>query len=175
MPELLRHLAAHFSNRVNNKGDRVLVHMRVIQGDGITTETLPLVLDAVLAAGFSGDNVPYGLGGGLLQRLDRDTQQFADKESCVKHSGQGELGRCSRSEPRRWGRPVGRVQGTRLRSGPLLANRRRGRPTGAPLQPRGRARARCPGLNDRSSRVTAPPYRFPVHLTRLVGAAITDP
>jgi nicotinamide phosphoribosyltransferase len=66
VPELLRLLEARFGSRVNGKGDRVLEHMRVIQGDAITLETLPLVLEAVLAAGFSAENVAYGMGGGLL-------------------------------------------------------------------------------------------------------------
>ncbi|MCS5700980.1 hypothetical protein NZK32_18220 [Cyanobium sp. FGCU-52] len=45
------------------------------------------VLDAVLAAGFSAENLTYGMGGGLLQQLDRDTQSFAYKVSWVERSG----------------------------------------------------------------------------------------
>ncbi|MFY8147828.1 MAG: nicotinate phosphoribosyltransferase [Prochlorococcaceae cyanobacterium] len=87
VPELLRHLEARFGSRVNGKGYRVLEHVRVIQGDGITTETMPPVLEAVLAAGFSAENVAYGMGGGLLQQLNRDTQRFAYKVSWVERSG----------------------------------------------------------------------------------------
>ncbi|MFM7674374.1 MAG: nicotinate phosphoribosyltransferase [Synechococcus sp.] len=87
VPELLRRLEARFGSRVNDKGYRVLEHVRVIQGDGITTLTLPLVLEAVLAAGFSAENVAYGMGGGLLQQLNRDTQRFAYKVSWVERSG----------------------------------------------------------------------------------------
>ncbi|MEB3264446.1 MAG: nicotinate phosphoribosyltransferase, partial [Synechococcus sp.] len=77
-----------FGSRVNGKGYRVLQHVRVIQGDGITADSLPLVLDAVLAAGYSAENVAYGMGGGLLQQLNRDTQRFAYKVSWVERSGQ---------------------------------------------------------------------------------------
>jgi nicotinamide phosphoribosyltransferase len=88
VPELLRRLEARFGSRVNVKGYRVLEHVRVIQGDGITIQTLPLVLEAVLQAGFSAENVAYGMGGGLLQQLNRDTQRFAYKVSWVERAGQ---------------------------------------------------------------------------------------
>ena len=87
VPELLHRLEARFGSTVNGKGYRVLEHVRVIQGDGITVQSLPPVLEAVLAAGFSAENVAYGMGGGLLQQLHRDTQQFAYKVSWVERRG----------------------------------------------------------------------------------------
>jgi len=87
VPELLRRLEARFGSRLNSKGYRVLAHVRVIQGDGMTTATLPQVLQAVLAAGFSAENVAYGMGGGLLQQLNRDTLGFAYKLSWVERNG----------------------------------------------------------------------------------------
>jgi nicotinamide phosphoribosyltransferase len=41
------------------------------------------ILDAVLAAGWSADNIAFGSGGGLLQKLNRDTQRFAFKCSSI--------------------------------------------------------------------------------------------
>ena len=38
---------------------------------------------AVLAAGWSADNIAFGSGGGLLQKLNRDTQRFAFKCSSI--------------------------------------------------------------------------------------------
>ena len=87
VPEVLRRLEARFGSRCNGKGYRVLDHVRVIQGDGMTPDSLPAVLDAVLAAGFSAENVAYGMGGGLLQQLNRDTLQFAYKLSWVERAG----------------------------------------------------------------------------------------
>ena len=87
VPELLRRLEARFGSHTNSRGYRVLKHVRVIQGDGITAQTLPLVLEAVLAAGYSAENVAYGMGGGLLQQLNRDTQRFAYKVSWVERGG----------------------------------------------------------------------------------------
>jgi nicotinamide phosphoribosyltransferase len=34
---------------------------------------------AIEAAGFAADNVVYGMGGGLLQKVNRDTMSFATK------------------------------------------------------------------------------------------------
>jgi len=87
VPELLHRLEARFGSRVNGKGYRVLEHVRVIQGDGITATSLPQVLDVVMAAGFSAENVAFGMGGGLLQQVNRDTQRFAYKLSWVERSG----------------------------------------------------------------------------------------
>jgi nicotinamide phosphoribosyltransferase len=100
VPELLQRLEARFGSRVNGKGYRVLEHVRLIQGDGISEATLPLLVEAVLAAGFSAENVAYGMGGGLLQQLNRDTQRFAYKVSWVERSGQIEAVRkCPITDP----------------------------------------------------------------------------
>ncbi|MDA1017055.1 MAG: nicotinate phosphoribosyltransferase [Planctomycetota bacterium] len=73
-------LGEAFGTETNQKGYRVLdPHVRVIQGDGIDREMLRSILDAMRTAGWSGDNVAFGSGGGLLQRLDRDTCKFAFK------------------------------------------------------------------------------------------------
>jgi hypothetical protein len=44
-------------------------------------------LEAILAAGFSAENVAFGMGGGLLQQVNRDSQRFAYKVSWVERSG----------------------------------------------------------------------------------------
>lgn len=65
---------------VNSKGYKVLPdHIRVIQGDGITIETIPVILENLKAAGFSAENLAFGMGGGLLQHVNRDTFAFAQK------------------------------------------------------------------------------------------------
>ena len=100
VPELLQRLEARFGSRVNGKGYRVLEHVRLIQGDGISEASLPLLVEAVLAAGFSVENVAYGMGGGLLQQVNRDTQRFAYKVSWVERSGRIEAVRkCPITDP----------------------------------------------------------------------------
>jgi nicotinamide phosphoribosyltransferase len=73
---------------VNAKGFRVLRHVRVIQGDGITRESIERILAALTAHGYSADNVAFGQGGALLQQVNRDTQRFAMKCSAVQVAGQ---------------------------------------------------------------------------------------
>jgi nicotinamide phosphoribosyltransferase len=82
---VLRRLAAAFGARVNDKGYKVLDdHVRVIQGDGIDYHTMRTILEAMAADGWSADNLAMGSGGGLLQKVDRDTQRFAFKCSAVR-------------------------------------------------------------------------------------------
>ena len=86
--EVLRALDASFGSTVNGKGFKVLPPcIRVIQGDGITAQSLPVLLGNVLAAGYSADNIAFGMGGGLHQMLNRDTQKFALKCSAVMVGG----------------------------------------------------------------------------------------
>lgn len=55
---------------------------RVIQGDGNDDETsVESVLAALKSHQISASNIAFGMGGGLLQKLDRDTQRFAQKPS----------------------------------------------------------------------------------------------
>ena len=61
--------------------------MRLIQGDGIDFTTLEPILAAVQAHGWSADNLAFGSGGGLLQKLNRDTLKFAFKCSAVVVAG----------------------------------------------------------------------------------------
>ncbi|KAF8064566.1 hypothetical protein HT031_003366 [Scenedesmus sp. PABB004] len=72
-------LEAVFGADVNAKGFKVVRGAGVIQGDGINVATMSAILDATLAAGFSAENVAFGMGGGLLQRVNRDTMSFATK------------------------------------------------------------------------------------------------
>lgn len=80
-------LAARYGFDVNAKGYKVLRHVRVIQGDGVNPESIKAMLARVVADGFSAENVAFGMGGALLQRLDRDTQAFAYKASAAEIDG----------------------------------------------------------------------------------------
>jgi nicotinamide phosphoribosyltransferase len=73
-----------FGSTLNSKGYKVLNYVRLIQGDGINPESLKEILEAITNLGFSTTNIAFGMGGGLLQQLDRDTQKFAMKCSAVK-------------------------------------------------------------------------------------------
>ncbi len=77
-----------FGHTINSKGYRVLNHVRVIQGDGINPDTIRAILQRITGAGYAADNVAFGMGGALLQRLDRDTQKFALKCSAARVNGE---------------------------------------------------------------------------------------
>lgn len=81
-------LADSFGYTLNSKGYKVLNHVRIIQGDGIVTETIKDILIKLKASGFSAENVAFGQGGGLLQQVDRDTMKFAYKTSAAEVDGQ---------------------------------------------------------------------------------------
>lgn len=53
--------------------------LRLIQGDGIDQDSIAEILATLKAHDYSASNVGFGMGGALLQKLDRDTQKFAFK------------------------------------------------------------------------------------------------
>jgi nicotinamide phosphoribosyltransferase len=72
----------------NSKGFQVLNDkVRVLWGDGIDLHGINLILGATTVAGFSAENLVFGMGGGLLQKVNRDTQRFAFKSSAQKRGG----------------------------------------------------------------------------------------
>ncbi|KAI8923441.1 nicotinate phosphoribosyltransferase family-domain-containing protein [Entophlyctis helioformis] len=77
--QALRAADSIFGSDVNQKGYKVLRGVGVIQGDGINITTLAKIADAVKAAGYAAQNCAYGMGAGLLQKLNRDTMSFATK------------------------------------------------------------------------------------------------
>jgi nicotinamide phosphoribosyltransferase len=84
----LERLEAHFGSTTNAKGHRVLQHVRLIQGDGVNPASIRQILERITAAGFSADNVAFGMGGALLQHMNRDTQKFALKCSAARVDGE---------------------------------------------------------------------------------------
>lgn len=73
-------LGSIFGHSVNNKGYKVLnPAVRVIQGDGVTPQTIRIILDRLMERGWSAENIAFGMGAGLLQKVNRDTLRFAMK------------------------------------------------------------------------------------------------
>eukprot|EP01061_Rhynchopus_euleeides_P019890 TRINITY_DN3261_c1_g2_i1.p1 TRINITY_DN3261_c1_g2~~TRINITY_DN3261_c1_g2_i1.p1 ORF type:complete len:504 (+),score=198.08 TRINITY_DN3261_c1_g2_i1:89-1513(+) len=86
---LLEILADKFGAVTNEKGYKVLdSHVRLIWGDGIDYESLQAITEKLMAAGWSIDNIAFGSGGGLLQKLHRDTQKCAFKCSHATVNGE---------------------------------------------------------------------------------------
>jgi Nicotinic acid phosphoribosyltransferase len=88
LPEVVERLMRRFGARTNTRGFRLLPdYLRVIQGDGVTPQSLPAILGALEQRGLSTENCAFGMGGGLLQKLDRDTLGWAMKASEVVIDG----------------------------------------------------------------------------------------
>jgi nicotinamide phosphoribosyltransferase len=88
IPKLLTSLYKHFGGRKNEKGYVVLNNVRLIWGDGIEKIAIQSILSVIVdMMGFSVDNIAFGMGGGLLQHVNRDTQKFAMKCSAAKIDG----------------------------------------------------------------------------------------
>jgi len=89
LPILLETLGERFGYSKNSKGYKVLNDkVRLIQGDGVNLHSIGRILEIMTAKGWSTENIAFGMGGGLLQQLNRDTQKFAMKNSAVKVDGQ---------------------------------------------------------------------------------------
>jgi nicotinamide phosphoribosyltransferase len=86
--KVLQRLDHHFGSTRNQKGYKVLNHVRVIQGDGVNEDSILEILQSIEALGFSATNIAFGMGGALLQKLNRDTQKFAIKCSEVTIAGE---------------------------------------------------------------------------------------
>lgn len=86
--KVVKRLAAKFGTTTNGKGFKVLNNVRVIQGDGVNEESIRAILSALWADGFSADNIAFGMGGALLQGINRDTQRFAMKCSAIRINGE---------------------------------------------------------------------------------------
>jgi nicotinamide phosphoribosyltransferase len=77
-----------FGYTINSKGFKVLPdHIRVIQGDGVDEESIVRIMQRMVDNKFSIDNIAFGMGGGLLQKVDRDTLGWAMKCSAARVDG----------------------------------------------------------------------------------------
>ena len=74
-----------FGGEVNAKGYKVLnPAVRIIQGDGMNIDSIGVFMDRLIEEGWSIDNVACGMGGGLLQKVNRDTLRFAMKANAMQ-------------------------------------------------------------------------------------------
>ncbi len=87
--EVIERLMDKFGFAENSKGYRVLPdYVRVLQGDGITPDSIGVILARMKEKGLSAENIVFGMGSGLLQQVNRDSQKFAMKCSAVEVAGQ---------------------------------------------------------------------------------------
>lgn len=86
--KLIEILGQKFGSTKNAKGFKVLNNVRIIQGDGVNELSIRSILGAITSMGWSADNLAFGMGGALLQQVDRDTQKFAMKCSSAQINGE---------------------------------------------------------------------------------------
>lgn len=97
--EIIEILMEKFGSTTNDLGYRTLPDcIRVIQGDGINKESIKQILANLDKAKMTLDNLAFGMGGALLQGVNRDTLQFAMKANSITINGVKEDV---------WKRPVG--------------------------------------------------------------------
>lgn len=84
IPVLARIIDEKFGCTINSKGFKVFnPKIGLIWGDGIDSVGIDATLDSLMDAGYSAENMVFGMGGGLLQKVNRDTQRSAFK-SCAQ-------------------------------------------------------------------------------------------
>lgn len=87
--DVLNRLDEVFTHTINEKGFKKLdAKVGMLWGDGIGLEDVDEILAAMAQAGWAADNICFGMGGGLLQKVNRDTQRFAFK--CCAQQRDGE-------------------------------------------------------------------------------------
>ena len=59
----------------------------MIYGDGINPQSIEDILNELKFRKISSDNIIFGMGGALLQHLNRDTLRFAMKVNAVSSDG----------------------------------------------------------------------------------------
>lgn len=83
-------LGAAFPTSMNSKGYKVLhPKIAVLQGDGIDLASIEPILKNLTDHGWSTQSLALGSGGGLLQKVNRDTQRLAIKASWGRIDGEG--------------------------------------------------------------------------------------
>jgi len=88
VPVVIETLMGKFGASLTSEGYRILPdQVRVIQGDGVDRHSIVQIMDVMIARGLAIGNIAFGMGGGLLQKLDRDTFSYSMKTSAVCVSG----------------------------------------------------------------------------------------
>jgi len=88
VPDVIEALMAKFGYDLTKQGYRILPEkVRVIQGDGVNKDSILQIMDVMIERGLAIGNIAFGMGGGLLQKVDRDSFGYAMKASAVYYDG----------------------------------------------------------------------------------------
>lgn len=81
--KVVQELDKIFGHTTNDKGYKVLNNVGAIQGDGIVLNDISLILKKLTDLKYCASNISFGMGGGLMQKNDRDTQKMSMKCSAI--------------------------------------------------------------------------------------------
>lgn len=76
-----------FGHTLNSKGFKVLKHVKIMYGDGITLQCYEEILNGCIDRGFSVENISFGVGS-IMYKNTRDTLGFAFKAVAVVVNGE---------------------------------------------------------------------------------------
>lgn len=115
---LLTKLEQSFGTSTNSKNFKELPpQIRIIQGDGIDIKNLSIICGLLIDQKWSINNIAFGSGGGLLQKLNRDTLKCAFKCSYAIVDGK---------ERKVFKDPIHKTSGKKSKAGKLTVNKRNG-------------------------------------------------
>ena len=82
--QVVSQLAYAFGTSLNSRGYKVINDgVRVLQGDGVTLNDMTMILGRMEAMGFSADNIYFGVGSSLMQKVSRDSFEFTMKANAM--------------------------------------------------------------------------------------------
>lgn len=88
VPDVIETLMEKFGYSLTPNGFRILPdQLRVIQGDGVDKQSIVRIMDRMIERKLAIGNIAFGMGGGLLQKLDRDTFSYSMKTSAIRVNG----------------------------------------------------------------------------------------
>lgn len=86
---IAQQLELTFGSTVNKKGYRILnPKVGIIYGDGLTADEIKEAVELLVGNGWAASTCVFGMGGGLLQKHNRDTQRNAFKCSAQYRDGE---------------------------------------------------------------------------------------
>lgn len=86
---IAQELEKTFGSTVNKKGYKILnPKVGIIYGDGLSVEEIKECVELLVANGWAASTCVFGMGGGLLQKHNRDTQRNAFKCSAQYRDGE---------------------------------------------------------------------------------------
>lgn len=87
--DVIKLLMKNHGYQTNSKGFYVLPpYIRVIQGDGMELDTIRRLLALMEKEQLAVDNIAFGMGGALLQKVNRDTLRYAMKTCAAEIDNQ---------------------------------------------------------------------------------------